>query len=121
MSEVVKPCPFCGEILIIRPRSDGITAIECHTQSCPGRPGWTNIEQWNRRPIEDALRASIAAKDTEIKRLRKALDNLNIAAALDMRYSDSDNEEKAWESLKRLTEAMREANALLNQSAQEGE
>ncbi len=56
MSEnVLKPCPFCGE----QPDYDGVF-VNCLTTGCFTSMEDDLIENWNRRPIEDALRQRIA-------------------------------------------------------------
>jgi hypothetical protein len=62
MSEL-KPCPFCGTLpqanaWIFRGISE--TRYFCPNQECPLSVRTVTLEQWNRRPIEDALRARIA-------------------------------------------------------------
>ena len=53
MSEILQPCPFCGGTNICTEK--GINLNYC--DSCSAE---ANIEHWNNRPIEDALRARIA-------------------------------------------------------------
>lgn len=63
MSDILKPCPFCGHPVEVR---EPYTQAHCVTSDCVGR--WStvpsaeggNIYHWNTRPIEDALRAQIA-------------------------------------------------------------
>ena len=69
MSEL-KPCPFCGE-----PADDRYNRLaKCSNKSCLMNH-WVDDEDffidddWNTRPIEDALRARIAELEAEIERL----------------------------------------------------
>ena len=73
----LKPCPFCGNVMINRLDEIGLVAWcqECHAEG-PMMDNWDAC--WNSRPIEDALRAELAAKDAEIARLNKALDQANV-------------------------------------------
>ena len=69
MSEL-KPCPFCGE-----PADDRYNRLaKCSNKSCLMNH-WVDDEDffidddWNTRPIEDALRARIAELEAEIDQL----------------------------------------------------
>lgn len=65
----LQPCPFCGkpgERWVDEGGDHPRTALGC--RDC-GIEMWP-VEDWNRRPIEDALRA-------EIKRLHGVIDDLN--------------------------------------------
>ena len=69
MSEL-KPCPFCGE-----PADDRYNRLaKCSNKSCLMNH-WVDDEDffidddWNTRPIEDALRARIAELEEEIDQL----------------------------------------------------
>lgn len=55
-------CPFCGEI----PYTTNIQTW-CTNEDCPVYDSVFTANIWNRRPIEDALRAELARKDDEIK------------------------------------------------------
>ena len=76
MSEILRPCPFCGE------------SVELDYSELPNRKHWfitceccgmmyqSSISQrkyvkvdWNNRPIEDALNKRIAELEAEIERL----------------------------------------------------
>ena len=61
MSEL-KPCPFCGGTNICTEK--GINLNYC--DSCSAE---ANIEHWNTRPIEDALRARIAELEAVVDKL----------------------------------------------------
>ena len=59
----LRPCPFCGTLpqanaWIFRGISE--TRYFCPNQECPLSVRTVTLEQWNRRPIEDALNARIA-------------------------------------------------------------
>ena len=61
MSEM-KPCPFCGSTKICTEKSINLNYCDnCSAES--------NVEQWNTRPIEDALTARIAELEAEIDQL----------------------------------------------------
>ena len=65
-----KACPFCGEMPIVHTREDGIISVECSTRhGCVNSAGWSTPEQWNKRPIEDQLRAENERLRAEILRL----------------------------------------------------
>ena len=53
MSEILRPCPFCGGTKICTEK--GINLNYCDNCSAE-----SNVEHWNNRPIEDALNARIA-------------------------------------------------------------
>lgn len=53
----LRPCPFCGDL-------QGCWHLDLSLQN--GSP-----EQWNRRPLEDALRAELEAAELEIQRLEQ--------------------------------------------------
>ena len=62
MSEL-KPCPFCGcEAQVNAWTMHGITESRCFCSNsdCPNSVRTVALEQWNTRPIEDALIARIA-------------------------------------------------------------
>ena len=69
-NEELRPCPFCGEM----PITENNFAA-CANKSCPTYDNyWTDpqiltIEQWNTRPIEDALNKRIAELEAENERL----------------------------------------------------
>jgi hypothetical protein len=61
MSEI-KACPFCGGTKICTEKSINLNYCDnCSAES--------NVEQWNTRPIEDALNARIAELEAEIDQL----------------------------------------------------
>lgn len=64
MSQELKPCPFCQ-----RPPQREVNDIEreviyCSYCPCPIAFERMSPEYWNHRPIEDALRAELAALHT---------------------------------------------------------
>ena len=69
MSEILQPCPFCGGTNICTEK--GINLNYC--DSCSAE---ANIEHWNNRPIEDALRARIAELEALVDELVNIGDNL---------------------------------------------
>ena len=63
MSEELRPCPFCGgEAQVNTWTMHGITESRCFCSNsdCPNSVRTVAFEQWNTRPIEDALTARIA-------------------------------------------------------------
>ena len=58
----LKPCPFCGS-------ADIRTEPGINLNYCDKCSAEANIEHWNTRPIEDALRARIAELEEEIDQL----------------------------------------------------
>jgi len=62
MSEILRPCPFCGS-------ADIRTEPGINLNYCDKCSAEANIEHWNTRPIEDALRARIAELEEEIDQL----------------------------------------------------
>jgi len=86
MSDELKPCPFCmgkaREFIeaTIPPGDKYAHCAGLHNPDvmCPNDAIMT-VEQWNTRPVEDALRASLAAKDAEIERLQTWLDEAQSA------------------------------------------
>lgn len=76
MSEL-KPCPFCGEMPQVNTwMMHGITESRCFcdNEKCPVYLSKTiAIDDWNNRPIEDALNARIAELEAENERLSQLL------------------------------------------------
>lgn len=64
MSDKLKPCPFCGNTIIITRTGEGHTCNRC---------GSVGYWDWNTRPIEDELRSQLAAANATIARYRAAL------------------------------------------------
>ena len=66
MTDNLKPCPFCGK----EPATHANFAI-CVNDDCEQSDYWTGLEvdAWNNRPIEGALRVQLAARDALIERL----------------------------------------------------
>ena len=62
MSEILRPCPFCGS-------ADIRTEPGINLNYCDKCSAEANIEHWNTRPIEDALNKRIAELEAEIERL----------------------------------------------------
>ena len=66
MSEILKPCPFCGGTKICTEK--GINLNYCDNCSAE-----SNIEHWNTRPIEDNLRKRIAELERDFDMLFRAV------------------------------------------------
>ena len=67
MSEELRPCPFCN----IPPASktskiDGKEYYSCFNADCPN-VSWFTADEWNTRPIEDALNARIAELECQLE------------------------------------------------------
>jgi hypothetical protein len=100
MSEL-KPCPFCGS-------ADIRTEPGINLNYCDKCSAEANIEHWNTRPIEDALRLRIAELEAENERLAQLLHDemsqLEIAtdlgnkrcAALNKIYEDGEKHNTNW-------------------------
>ena len=79
MSEILKPCPFCGgEAFYIKIMGNYEKPHEIYCSKCDGaitegRSEKQVVTNWNTRPIEDALQARIAELELENLELRKTL------------------------------------------------
>ena len=70
--DVLQPCPFCGgEAQVNTWTMHGITESRCFCSNsdCPNSVRTVSLEQWNTRPIEDALNARIAELEGKIDQL----------------------------------------------------
>jgi len=65
MSEILRPCPFCGS-------ADIRTEPGINLNYCDKCSAEANIEHWNTRPIEDALNKRIAELEAHIAALEEA-------------------------------------------------
>lgn len=75
-SEEIKPCPFCNQIPTINTNWDDawgdgdtecVLSVECENDICPAiKIGEVKPEDWNNRPIEDALLRRIAELERNI-------------------------------------------------------
>ena len=77
MSEELRPCPFCGgqaltstfldyDDLEYMPLDTIEPEVTCENERCING-WWLSPNDWNTRPIEDALNASIAELEAELK------------------------------------------------------
>ena len=73
MSEILRPCPFCGS-------ADIRTEPGINLNYCDKCSAEANIEHWNTRPIEDALNARIAELEAENKWLKAKYERLKAIA-----------------------------------------
>ena len=69
----LKPCPFCGTLpqanaWIFRGISE--TRYFCPNQECPLSVRTVTLEEWNTRPIEDALKARIVELEKLVDELK---------------------------------------------------
>lgn len=104
----LKPCPFCGQAPIVVTKeyklSQTIMAendITCDNDSCIMWPRFYTLDDWNTRPIEDQLRAALAASEARAVQLRYVI---NEVASTLITYIDQDSKEgavmrKAYEDL----------------------
>jgi hypothetical protein len=80
MSEKLRPCPFCGEMPKVNNWTlKGITDKRCFcdNENCPVYLSKTiAIDDWNTRPIEDALTARIAELEAAQKEALSLLPKL---------------------------------------------
>jgi hypothetical protein len=79
----VKPCPFCGQVPIVKTRGNGEISVECSTRyGCPMSAGWSTLELWNQQ--------------AGVERATKLLDDLLVLFALyDKDYNIVDEALKA--------------------------
>lgn len=71
MTDELMPCPFCGQIDHV---SDSY--FDDRHVGCFRCVVFVDRDDWQKRPIEDALNARIAALESECAALRKALDTI---------------------------------------------
>ena len=74
----LKPCPFCGQYSAVVMEDHRGFEVVCDNPDCPDMSdaNWTRdfaIELWSRRPIEDALRASLASLERINEGLKERL------------------------------------------------
>jgi len=68
----LKPCHVCKSEPVVF-KNYPKTLVHCKKPTCYLSKVVMTLEQWQSRPIEDALTATIAQKDAEIERLREGL------------------------------------------------
>jgi len=105
MSEI-KPCPFCGR--------EPEAGIQNGCVRCPAHVGWHLAEQWDCRPVEDALREALKDMTTERDRLRaegQALDarNFHLAGKLSAAEGQREALRAERDRLSGLIRAVRDA------------
>ena len=94
--DVLQPCPFCGgDAQVNTWTMHGITESRCFcpNSDCPNSVRTVALEQWNTRPIEDALTARIAELKGFIDQLIEA------GEAVINAYPEWIREEDAWDEL----------------------
>ena len=72
MSEI-KPCPFCGEKPM--PTYANKNRFCCPTNHCPNAYYSFTKEQWNTRPVEDALRSERDEWRKDAEKLAKLVES----------------------------------------------
>ena len=74
----LKPCPFCGSPAKHNEdkKNEGYWYVDCTECDCNMlEEGWISADElWNRRPIEDALRAQVEALQEQLAEARVALE-----------------------------------------------
>ena len=104
MSEL-KPCPFCGgEAQVNTWTMHGITESRCFCSNsdCPNSVRTVAFEQWNNRPIEDALEARIAELEESDKHWAG---NVKVCMQLIERYESDIAENDALQARAEKAEA----------------
>jgi len=80
MSDELKPCPMCGSSTIMYGLMSGYALWQVVCRDCGiqarGRNKYAAINLWNTRPLEDTLRAELAAAQAEVERMRCDLKNI---------------------------------------------
>jgi hypothetical protein len=114
MSDELKPCPFCGEKAEIRVKQwidgegypDKLVWVECPDCGDTHRP-----DNWNTRPIEDALRAELETAYFEKAEFQES--NTRLREALGRAHQQRDALKDELEQARvRLAEAEADAERL---------
>ena len=97
MSEELKPCPFCGT---------PVSGTWCHYGEC-GTVVFRDAEQWNRRPIEDALA-------TELEKLRAQVEELTADRDSEQRWANQYKAERdaTRAEVERLREVLQQVDSI---------
>lgn len=79
MTEELKPCPFCGRHEFFEPGEHPVDSFHVICTYCGAHgPAWSDYPRtermWNERPIEDALRARLAAAEARADAAENARD-----------------------------------------------
>lgn len=78
MSKELKPCPFCGETRLTIEDNQKVRDVHVLCKDCGAKTSFDGIRyavasRWNVRPVEHALQKRIEELETENRRLRDAL------------------------------------------------
>lgn len=78
MSKELKPCPFCGETRLTIEDNQKVQDVHVLCKDCGAKTSFDGIRyavasRWNVRPVEHALQKRIEELETENRRLRDAL------------------------------------------------
>ncbi len=82
MSDELKPCPFCGSPASYKtdPHEGYKYSIQCSSENCPNEDRdfqgycFISADEWNTRPIEDALTAALESANKQNADLQEKLD-----------------------------------------------
>ena len=102
MSEELRPCPFCGAM----PMGQDDRYM-CSTLGCVMQEDTISAENWNTRPIEDALNSRIAELEADNAEFRQLIRDWSIVL-------DQNDEFQLWQ-----VESVRQAMLEINKEREE--
>ena len=77
MTDELKECPRCGSLALISPK---YKLVSCSSRvsptPCCDSHTWYFVKEWQHRPIEDKLTATIARLTAEVEALRGVLNSV---------------------------------------------
>jgi hypothetical protein len=86
----LKPCPLCGSTPWPGTSSWGTTTAACSSQNCALVGVEVPADEWNARPIEDALRADVVAAEARGRAAERAEIVADLKARADQRYQQAE-------------------------------